>query len=80
MTFKLRKVNWKNEKEKHDWIIELMKYGNQYDYIITSIVDDKIKDEVYLGHLLNNQKHNEFNDLSNKMLNWIKENYPEILI
>ena len=78
--YSIRKINWKDKTDRRIHANYGFLYGKKYDYIIT-LYDEEDEEhcQLYLGLILNGDPLNKHSD-SYKAFQWVKENYPELLI
>lgn len=77
--YQIRRINWKDEKERYRWFGDALMFGHNFDYVVTEIND--IEDfSFYIGDNFFDKSRTDFTERELRILNWLKDNHPELLI
>lgn len=77
--YRIRQVDFSDEKEKNRWYYDSVMFGLDCNYIIIETVDDTEEFSFYLGNKFL-KKDYYYDDRSKRIFNWLIENHPEHLI
>jgi hypothetical protein len=78
--YHIRRVNWNSKKERDFWFNDALVNGLKNDYIITENIDDIEEFSFYLGDDFFDMNKILFTERDIRIINWLKENHPELLI
>jgi hypothetical protein len=78
--YHIRRVDWNDKQERDQWFNEALIKGLQNDYIVTEIINDEEEYLLYLGDDFFDSNRKFITERNSRILNWIKEECPELLI
>jgi len=78
--YRIRRVDWNDKQERDQWFNEALIKGLQNDYIVIETINNEEEYLVYLGDDFFDNNKTFIIERDIRILNWIKEEYPELLI
>ena len=78
--YRIRRVNWDDKKERDEWFHAALIKGLHNNYIVIETINDEEEYSFYLGDDFIHSDMFIINERDLRILNWVRSEFPELLI